>query len=198
MTTETYLFAIACGSTLLTLVGLYTGWRSFRVFLLRLDLLSIRNNLWDEVRAMDCLSDPAYLAYRENLNLLVRHAHKLDLISLALSSKFADQKPKLCPCDNPVLAASLETASAATSLRISTYMLWHRPFSGIFLIWTLRCAMKLFKFASNFKRFSSSVARSSVAQISSFGQTPDLNTKNWFEHDGPSIIFKREISRSYA
>lgn len=191
MTTEICLAAIGVGSTMLTLVGLYTGWRSFRVFLLRLELLSIRNLLWDEARALDCLTDPVYRTYRENLNLMVRYAHKIDLISLALSSRYSDKETDPRPCENPELKIVLDRALVSTGRCMSNYMLWHRPFTGVVLIWTLNTAVKTLRFASYFRRFSSTVFKTSVAQIRSFGQTPDLKTKQWFEHNGPAIVFGR-------
>lgn len=191
MTTEIYLVAIAVGSTMLTLVGLYTGWRSFRVFLLRLELLSIRNQLWDEARALNCLTDPVYRTYRDNLNLMVRYAHRIDLISLALSSRHSDSECEPRACENLELKVALDRALASTGRCMSNYMLWHRPFTGIVLVWTLNTAVWMLKFVSYFRRFSSSVFKSSVAQIRSFGQTPDLKTKQWFEHNGPAIVFGR-------
>ncbi len=191
MTTELYLAAIAVGSTMLTLVGLYIGWRSFRVFLLRLELLSIRNALWDDARALNCLDDPAYRTYRENLNLMVRYAHKIDLISLALSSRNSDAKSGSCPNANPKLKVALDRALTSTARCMTNYLLWHRPFTGIGLVWTLNIAVGMLRFVSYFRRFSSSVFKSSVAQIRSFGQTPDLKTKQWFENNGPAIVFGR-------
>lgn len=189
MTTEIHLAAIAVGSTMLTLVGLYIGWRTFRVFLLRLELLSIRNRLWDEARSLNCLNDPVYMTYRENLNLMVRYAHKIDLISLALSSRSSDSESDLSPSVNPALRVALDDALASTSRCMTTYMLWHRPFTGIVLFWTLNVVVRILKFVSYFYRFSSAVHKNSVAQIRSFGRTPDLKTKQWFEHNGPAIVF---------
>lgn len=198
MTTEIYLAAISIGTTMLTLVGLYIGWRTFRVFLLRLELLAIRNHLWDEARALNCLTHPVYRTYRENLNLMVRYAHKIDLISLALSSRFSDKESDPQPCENPELKMALDRALMSTGSCMSNYMLWHRPFTGVILIWTLNKAVRMLRFASYFRRFSSSMFKSSVAQIRSFGQTPDLKTKQWFEHNGPAIVFGSGNAQSCA
>jgi len=198
MTTEIYLAAIAIGSTVLTLVGLYTGWRSFRVFLLRLELLSIRNRLWDEARELNCLSDPVYRTYRGNLNLMVRYAHKIDLVSLALSSRFSDKENDPQPCENPELIPALDRALVSTGRCMSNYMLWHRPFTGVILVWALNAAVRILRCASYFRRYSSSMFKTSLSQIRSFGQTPDLKTKQWFEHNGPAIVFGRGNAQACA
>lgn len=194
MTTEIHLAAILIGSTLLTLVGLYIGWRTVRVDLLRLELLSIRNRLWDAARESNGLNDPVYRTYRDNLNLMVRYAHKIDLVSLAISSRYSEKEGDQCVCNNKKLKNELEQALASTGRCMSRYLLWHRPFTGIFLVWTLNLAARTLKVASYFRRFSSAAIRSSAPQIRSFGQSPDLKAKEWFEHNGPAIIFGRHES----
>ncbi len=191
MTNDLCLFSIAAGSTLLTLVGLYAGWRSFRVFLLRLDLLTIRNQLWDEARALNCLDDPRHRAYRKNLNLMVRYAHKIDLVSLALSSGDVGSVAEHRIQPNPALEDAIDRALAATVDCMRTYVLWHRPFTGVLLVWTLFAVTRVVRLASYFGQVSSGALKSSAAAIRSFGQTPDLKTRQWLEHNGPSVFVGR-------
>jgi hypothetical protein len=194
MTNTLCLASIAAGSTILTLIGLYAGWRSTRVFLLRLDLLSIRNQLWDEARALNCLNDPVHRAYRKNLNLMVRYAHKIDLVALALSSREAGGQPPLHDSASPELRDALDRALTSTVDCMRNYILWHRPFTGVMLVWTLSAAAAVFRLASIFGRISFGVLKSSAAKIRSFAKTPDINTRQWFEHDGPTIFLGRGMA----
>lgn len=198
MTTEACLAAISVGFTALTLVGLYIQWRSLRVVLLRLDLLAIRNKLWDESRELGCLCDPAYQEFRRNLNLMITHAHKIDLISLALSTGLSDAEAAMPSCSNTDLQAALDRALASTVSCMNNYILWHRFFTGIVLVRFLNAAALVSRHFSRFRQFSSTLFRPSAASIRSFARTPDQSTKKWLEHNGPSIVFSPTHLRACA
>lgn len=188
MTNEIYLVAVSFGSTLLSLVGLYVGWRSARVILLRLELKSIRDRLWDSAYRLGKLNDSVYLEYRRNLNLMVQYAHCIDLVSVALTDRTMSASQHSDSTDDSEFGQALTEALRETGKVMSRYMLWYRPFSGILLIWTLKYCSKLFRV---FRSLTSLAITPSIAEVLQFGKKPDAKTREWFAHNGPTIVFRK-------
>ena len=174
MMTNLYLLSITAGTLLLTLVGLYVGWRSFRVFMLRLELLSIRNRLWDSAREKNCFENESYQSLRSNLNLMIRHAHRIDVITLALTPKGeGSEQQTTAGAGCPELQSEIEIAIKETATCMCRYVVWHRPFSGIFLFWAVGCLTRFFRALKFLRSMPSEVARSSVSKVREFSRHPE-------------------------
>jgi len=61
-------------STLLSLAIAYAWWVRFRVWMLREDLFSIRDQLWDTMLEEGTLDDPEHRRVRDEINALIRIA----------------------------------------------------------------------------------------------------------------------------
>lgn len=186
------LISVTIGSLLLTLVGLYVGWRSFRVHLLRLDLLVIRNRLWDEAREANQLNDKSYKNCRENLNLLIRHAHKIDLVTLALGDWFESDQDEAfdTPEASPEIAEAIQLALHDAGARMGRYVLNHRPFTGILLYSAIFCLVRMRYFVRLLRSVPVSV-KETAARVRDFSVQPEQNSIAWIRNNGPSYAFRR-------
>ena len=181
------LIAVSTGTSLLTLIGLYLGWRSFRVFLLRLRLLEIRNDLWDRAYDGGVLEDEVVRQVRDRLNLMIRHAHRIDLITLALttpSRKHTSADEFLPKSNNPLAQDAVELSISQVVGCMTNYMVWHRPFTGVLLIRVLDILFRTVKGASFVRSIASSAFGISVAQVRNFGNSLDSGTRRWLEQNG--------------
>ena len=190
MTINLPLVAISVGATLLTLLAVYIGWRSYRVVLLRLKLLTIRNNLWDAAHESNMLDNGCYRQYRHGLNLLIQQAHRVDLITLALSVDFdRDGADDLLRDVPEVIAKAIDTAVSDAGAALHRYIIWDRPFTGIFLfklIGILERSFKLMKFLRG-KPWSST--KESAKKIGRFGRQSKKNATKWVRSNGPAYAF---------
>ncbi|MEM1227517.1 MAG: hypothetical protein AAGJ40_17600 [Planctomycetota bacterium] len=179
--------AILFGSAGLTLVGLYIGWRSFRVFLLRLQLLAVRNAMWDAAHDAHCLEDPIYMQYRSQLNTLIRFAHKVDLPTLALSTiDTANSHPIKIEKASQEIRSSLEHSIDEAATVLNNYILWYRPFTGILFAKLASWAIHLEKKRQAETRRQRQHQLSQPRQrISEFELHPKKSVRKWFQNNGP-------------
>lgn len=195
--TDPTLWAIAAGSSILSLVGLYIGWRGYRVFLLRLRLLQIRNRLWDDVYAIGQLDNDTYRRVRSQLNQLIRHAHRIDLISLALTAERTNgmkgTRAKNCLFREieslpPDLREPIDKAMSRVGRLMGRYVLLYRPFTGIVLCWGLVGLFRTCKVIRLLTHSPSQRVNWTVDKVRQFATHPSKSSRQWFEHDGPSRI----------
>ncbi len=107
------------GTTMLAAGLSYAWWVGFRVWMLRQDLFSIRDELWDAMKARDSLDEPAHRAMRASLKAFVRVAPLLSVFTLlgilaeGASSHHVDE-----PSDFP----EIEAARHKTVSRVMNYL----------------------------------------------------------------------------
>lgn len=184
------LLSLIAGSVLMTLVGLYVGWRSLRVYLLRLDLLIIRNDLWDAAHAEDCFTNSDYLSCRNSINLLIRYAHRIDVVTLALTfDKGVETEKRFNEATPEAMRKAIETATNRAGLRMSHYVTWHRPFTGILLFRFVSLMGVTYRLTNSLRSMPSNVLKSSVVRIRNFSRQPDQSSIAWFNSNGPACAF---------
>ena len=69
------------GTIMLAAVLSYAWWVSLRVWMLRQDLFSIRDDLWDAMKARGLLDDPAHREMRDALNAFIRVAPRFSVLT---------------------------------------------------------------------------------------------------------------------
>lgn len=176
---EPGLIQIAIGMSILSIVGLYIGWRSYRVFLLRLKLLKTRNELWDRARDLNALDDRAYLHTRSILNSLIRHSHRVDLVKMALSqSETETDVSQEFKSGSEELDLAINSAISDVAHTIGRYVVWYRPFTGILVI---KSVQMLSQFISTL-----SLVRVAVNRVQIFTAKLDQSVADWFRHEGPN------------
>lgn len=129
--------------TIATLAALYYAWSVIRVYMLRHDLYAIRNRLWETARDVEGFDDPAYLATRQQLHMLIEISHKISL-PLLLYSKIKTVgsrgdvfKPNT---DNVVVRKACEASLDDAATLIGRYVIRHRFFSGFILMTFIRAS----------------------------------------------------------
>lgn len=126
------------GTAGLSLLTFYIGWTKFRIFCIRQDLFQIRDELWDKARDLNCFEDEGYKAARDQLNSMIRIAHKVNLPVMAYvvgSPAIKENAPITSSC--PQMQTAIEDAFIKTSQCITTYVVYYRPFSGLLLMNTV-------------------------------------------------------------
>ena len=175
---------IVAGMSGLTLIGVYLGWRELRVVLLRQDMFAIRDELWDTAHRLEAFDDPAYLEAREILHAVIRRAHRIDLVTFAITLRTAEVKhaPTLPPARTPDMQSAIETALSKSYRRLSRYIVWERPFSGFALMQVANVIVFLTKLAAWTRR---TPLRPIVQHVRRF--RPDT-ARFWLTHHGPDFI----------
>ena len=183
--------AIMIGSLLFSLVGFYVAWRAYRVYLLRLELLTIRNRLWDAALRTNCFENEAYLRCRHNLNLLIRYAHVLDLVTIALAPKAERPEASCWEADTipDCIKEDVDLAFREAGACLYRYVKWYRPFTGVFLFWFLTAAKVAKKLLLRTVLKRNVTTRAQAARIHHFGTSIQTNTTKWIREDGPASVF---------
>lgn len=103
----------------------YAWWLRIRVWALRQDLFTIRDRLWDRMRAEGTLDHPAHRWYRNNLNSLIRFAPALSFTTIVqmLDAGVVPAYPEGIDPDH--LPEAVTQARQAADERIVKYLLFH-------------------------------------------------------------------------
>ncbi|HAN97612.1 MAG TPA: hypothetical protein DCQ98_09390 [Planctomycetaceae bacterium] len=155
---------------------------------MKLDLISIRNKLWLVAYDNSRLDDPVHVELRRNLNLMINHAHEINLVLLALTAKHVRRHVAMGTSDNKALQAAVDDAMIAASKTMVKYILWHRPFSGVALVWTLNLlsiAVSIRLVPKRTRRLVDGV----IDQVAAFVKDMLNQSKQWLEHCGPGAAF---------
>lgn len=75
---------LAVGMLLLSFCLGYAMWVRVRVWRFRQDLFEIRDHLWDQMRSQGKLNDAAHREARNGINVLIRLAPALSLVSFSI------------------------------------------------------------------------------------------------------------------
>ena|SRR5208337_2428697 len=114
-------------TTLLSGILSYAWWLRFRVWMLRQDLFTIRDDLWDVMRQAGRLDDPTYLEMREALNALIRTAPLLSVLTVL---RLVSQGTHANILIEAELEPALQEARNRTILRLTRYI-FMETLSGI-------------------------------------------------------------------
>lgn len=119
---------LTIGILLISVALTYHQWAKLRVQFLRQTLFDVRNQLWDDVRAMGKLEDPAYQATRQFLNSLISICGYLsiDTIKIICESEPPEGNTERMRSENLDLDKLLDEARTAAADKVVTYVLFHR------------------------------------------------------------------------
>jgi hypothetical protein len=109
-------------TTLLSLGIAYAWWVRFRVWILREDLFSIRDKLWDRMRDEGALDDPDHRRVRDEINALIRIA---PLFSLLTVFRFILEREKPVIDDMRNAREPIRAARDEVVNRLACYLLFH-------------------------------------------------------------------------
>lgn len=163
---------IGTGTATLSLSITYAYWTTLRVFFLRQRLFEVRDALFDAARSREAFGDPAYVAARRHLNVMIDLAGWYSLPVLKAAYEAA-QRSEECrtgepprsadPAINTAINEAMESATDAVAVHVMRHRL-----SGCFF---------------RFRYGAKSAARKAARVIA----------RNWVFSMGPELL--REIDR---
>ena len=93
-------------------------------------------------------------------------------------------KVELCP----KISSAIETANEAAGERMAKYIVWHRPFTGIFLFLVLKFMVKVRRVVRVLRSVPSEIANPS-AKVRDFSVHPAQSSTEWLKSNGPVYAF---------
>lgn len=102
----------------------YAWWCHVRVIGLRQDLFDIRDEMWDEARALGCFDDPAYRSAREHLNGVATHSSSftLPVLAFVMANRPPGGYPRLQRSENQDVRQIIDRALTRSSARLASYL----------------------------------------------------------------------------
>lgn len=122
---------IILGSVLISGAITYAWWVRFRVWMLRQDLFTIRDELWDEMRSRHMLDDPAHRQLRDGVNAFIRVAPILSIFTI-LRTLAEGVKANVLNLAEPADEA-IKAARSKVVARVSRYILFE-SLTGLILV----------------------------------------------------------------
>lgn len=115
----------------------YALWTRMRIWFFRQDLFTIRNDLWDNMRAKGVLDNVDHRQLRRCINSLIRSAPHLSISTVAFIVLASKESRRVI---SPNAPAEVQHAWDTMSQRIRRYVVFHSLF-GLFALAVAEVAM---------------------------------------------------------
>jgi hypothetical protein len=112
----------------------YAWWSNLRVWFLRQDLFTIRDELWDAMRARGMLDSSAHRECRESINAIIRLAQFLSLSTVFRLFTIEVDRRESSPDSMP---PEVLEARKRVFRRICRYLLFESLTGWFFVLWTI-------------------------------------------------------------
>ncbi|MCK6631934.1 MAG: hypothetical protein L6Q31_06115 [Fimbriimonadaceae bacterium] len=123
------------GTVLVSGALTYALWVKVRVMCLRQDIYDARDWLFDLASKEGALQDPAYVDFRERLNVLARTAQVISFPLMAYALEHVDRTPgKMPEAENRKIQGAVDKITEDLGRRIQRYLFWETAAGWVLMI----------------------------------------------------------------